>query len=608
MPMEGINDRYNVEFEVLTPLAICSGAEKDWANGIDFVVDRDKLYKLDLQKLVSVGVDVSKLATYFENRDVKGVKSLIGDRLDDVSDFSMPLPTGISKTGLENPVKSFVKNQLSDKPIVPGSSIKGAIRSVIFEFLTREDRRRGGRPRIDSTFGTPVDGTDFMRFVKFSDIEFTETRLVNTKIFNLRSNDDGNWCGGWKHGRENTTGQFSNMGFNTVYEVLPLGSYGLGAVMLSEKMFSQVSDERTIYLEKKKRILEQNNLNGPEFLFKIINEHTLSYLKKEKAFFEKYEADRTGEIVACIESLINTVELFLEKGNKRCVFKMSAGSGFHSITGDWQFDDYSINGVDDNRGRVSRGLFNKEKSSKSRKIAIDGDRLSLMGFVKMSVADDATVNRFEARRQEELFLRQQQYEEKKATEEKLRLENEERLRLEQDIKRKKANYDAAIDEAEKYYLGENCDNAVALSLFKKAEAIWPEGTRHKERIVGLQRLLDDEKANEDRKKADDDARDEYIKVGLSNLDRKNVNDSSKYLINSFKQVENSVNGWLKKSKQNSVPDSEDVYLVTTLSRIFRDDSKERKTLADFTSSCWKKVCQWCGEQRARHIFNEVTKS
>ena len=32
MPMEGINDRYNVEFEVLTPLAICSGAEKDWIN------------------------------------------------------------------------------------------------------------------------------------------------------------------------------------------------------------------------------------------------------------------------------------------------------------------------------------------------------------------------------------------------------------------------------------------------------------------------------------------------------------------------------------------------------------------------------------------------
>ena len=53
MPMEGINDRYNVEFEVLTPLAICSGAEKDWINGMDFVVSNGRLFKLNLQKLAA---------------------------------------------------------------------------------------------------------------------------------------------------------------------------------------------------------------------------------------------------------------------------------------------------------------------------------------------------------------------------------------------------------------------------------------------------------------------------------------------------------------------------------------------------------------------------
>ena len=63
--MEGINDRYNVELEVLTPLAICSGAEKDWVNGIDFVVADDELYKLDLQRLVAAGVDMSRLAAGF---------------------------------------------------------------------------------------------------------------------------------------------------------------------------------------------------------------------------------------------------------------------------------------------------------------------------------------------------------------------------------------------------------------------------------------------------------------------------------------------------------------------------------------------------------------
>lgn len=627
--MEGINDRYNVELEVLTPLAICSGAEKDWVNGIDFVVADDELYKLDLHRLAAEGVDMSRLAACFENKDVGGVKELIGTRLDDVSDFCMTLPRGISlDTGLENPVKSFVKNQLSDRPIVPGSSIKGAVRSILFEFLisadgesgrsikgamrsifleilTRADRERRLQSEIRSVFGSPVDGTDFMRFVKFSDVEFDGTSLVNTKIFNLRSNDGRNWHGGWKHGRNNTGERFSNTGFNTIYEAVASHSYGIGSLMLSEKMFEPVMHS-SAYSALKKRILTVRG-DAPSFLFEIINGHTLSYLNKEKAFFERYEADRTELIVSGIESLIRTVNSLQAEGNKSCIFKMSAGSGFHSITGDWQFDDYSINGLD-GRGRISRGLLNGQKSSKSRKIAVDGDRLSLMGFVKMSVADDSAVNQFEARRQEELFLRKQQYEGKKAAEESLRLENEERLRQEREMTRRETAYNTAMDEAEKYYLGENSDNSIALSLFMKAESIWPEGTRHKERIAGLQRLLDDEKAGEDRKKADDDARAEFVKAGLSNLDRRNVNDPSKYLINSFKQVLYSVNGWLKKSKREYVPDSEDGYLAATLSRIFHDNSEERSALADFASSYWEKVCQWCGEQRARHIFEEVTQS
>lgn len=607
MPMEGINDRYNVEFEVLTPLAICSGAEKDWINGMDFVVSNGRLFKLNLQKLAAAGIDMLKLAACFENNDVVGVKELIGNKLGSVSDFSLSLPSGISgDNGFANSVKSFIKNQLWDKPIVPGSSIKGAVRSIIFEYLTKGDRRgRDYCPKINRIFGEPADGTDFMRFVKFSDIEFEKTSLVNTKIFNLRGDDRRNWQGGWKHGRKNTSEHFSNTGFNTVYEVLPSGSRGLCAVMLSGKMFSYVS-EGIAYAEKKEKLLAQSN-SAPIVLFEIINAHTLSYLSKEKIFFGKYEAERTQRIVDCIESLIHKVKSLQDAGNKSCIFKMSAGSGFHSITGDWQFDDYSIDGLDNKKG-ISRGLYHGYKSSKSRKIAVDGDSLSLMGFVKMSVADAETVERYEEVKQERVCLRKQRYEEKKAAEERLRLENEERLRLGQEIERKRLAYDAAIDKAERYYLGENCDNAVALSLFKEAEAIWPEGTHHKERIAGLQRLLDDEKAQRDREKVANDEKEGLVKAGLSNLDRKNANDASQYLINSFKQVENSVKGWLKKSRQDSVPDSEDVYLVATLSRIIRDNSKERKELADFTSSCWQKVCQWCGEPRAKHIFNEVTKS
>ena len=56
---------------------------------------------------------------------------------------------------------------------------------------------------------------------------------------------------------------------------------------------------------------------------------------------------------------------------------MSAGSGFHSITGDWQFKNYSQTGI------WEQGRHAGKKKYKSRKIAEWNGYLSLMGFVKL---------------------------------------------------------------------------------------------------------------------------------------------------------------------------------------------------------------------------------
>ena len=56
---------------------------------------------------------------------------------------------------------------------------------------------------------------------------------------------------------------------------------------------------------------------------------------------------------------------------------MSAGVGFHSITGDWQFDDY------DKTKMWADGRNAGKKKYKSRKIAEYNNRLQLMGFVRL---------------------------------------------------------------------------------------------------------------------------------------------------------------------------------------------------------------------------------
>jgi hypothetical protein len=134
---------------------------------------------------------------------------------------------------------------------------------------------------------------------------------------------------------------------------------------------------KKVDLKKDLVLNNQGNLNG---LFQIINDHTKVYLEKEKKFFQTYSAKNSGKILDSIKKLLDKIP----EDNSYCILKMSAGSGFHSITGDWQFSDYSINGLD-RRRHVSRGMYNNRLSSKSRKIAVHKDHFDLMGFVKIAL-------------------------------------------------------------------------------------------------------------------------------------------------------------------------------------------------------------------------------
>ncbi|MBR0498650.1 MAG: hypothetical protein IJJ78_06190 [Paludibacteraceae bacterium] len=371
--MEGINKKYNLEIEVLTPLSIGAGAEKDWVRGVDFVVDNGKLYKLNLKKMLSCGIRTEDLTSLFASKNEEGLKSLLAGKLEVASDFSIPFPAES-----DNDVKTFVKNQLTGNAVLTGSSLKGSIRSVLFQYLGGESK--DGK----EVFGSSTNGDEFLRFIKISDAEFSGTELVNTKIFNLKGGGNS-WHGGWKHAFNSTNSHFNREGFNTIYECLTAGQKSKCTISLSIKLFENYGVNQPKYA-KKKELFSDEEYEPIENLFYEVNSHTYDYLKKELEFFKYYDqAERSKEIIDTTKKMLHQTNDLLEE-NKSCILKMSAGSGFHSITGDWQFDDYSINGLDTSK-KVSRGLFGNRKSAKSRKIAEWNGILSLMGFVKLSIVE-----------------------------------------------------------------------------------------------------------------------------------------------------------------------------------------------------------------------------
>lgn len=461
--MKELNKRHNICLEIVTPLSIGPGVEKDWTKGVDYVEKDGKIFLLNLHKMIDAGIDVNKLTTCIEKKDSNNLLKLIGRKLLDVSDKEMELPVTSSQN-----IKSFVKSQFTGCPIIPGSSIKGAIRSIIFNHL------RFNETKEKDVFGNSTKGDEFMRFFKFTDFNFDDTELINTKIYSLINKGD-KWSGGWKHSfAEGTNAHFKPTGFNTLYESLMPSQIGYGALMLSETAFDTFGINNQIKGQQKKELFLLSNL------FKVINDYTRNYLKKEKDFFLSYPTEKSERIIDGIDELIKQIPT----DNSFCIFKMAVGSGFHSITGDWLFDDY-VSGILDRK----RNKGNNVKP-KSRKIAILKDkRFMLMGFVKITPLTCEESDSI-ALEKEDLF--NEKLKESKTKREQIKKESEKRREVELLQRQRQKDLEELLISAHKLYEENNYEEA--LTLARKANAIKSSNDRTIQQFISeIMLKLNDQK-------------------------------------------------------------------------------------------------------------------
>lgn len=377
------NEIYNIELEVITPLCVGAGTDKDWIQGADFILKDGTVYVIDIRKAALY--DLDKLLNLFIYSD-QSICNLPEAQLQKISRYVYPAPASKIRE-----IKSALRSSLHGNPIVAGSSLKGAIRSALFKHLRSENESTN-----TAVFGDMEIGTDFMRFMQVGDIEIPSinlggklvpsTTLINSRVFNLYKRDD-NWYGGWKEKNTDREDGFLNYHtednlrentFNTVYECIKPGMKGKGYISFKENAFHLLPSAKISHQEKKDKLLK----GGNKILFEIINKQTKTYLEKELAFFNKYKTDtnRAEEIINCITNLITIIN---KSDGSYCLIKMSSGVGFHAITGDWQ---------DVSKNYIETGEWKKEEDAKlagrrkykSRKIAISERKLQLMGFVKIT--------------------------------------------------------------------------------------------------------------------------------------------------------------------------------------------------------------------------------
>lgn len=415
---------YSLYIRILTPVHVGVDKSRDLIAGLDFTVQNGSLKIYDHKKLMEK-VGMNQYCNALE-KGKRGLSNLLKTQKINLQDI---LAQKYDISGDPGELKRQIRDGMKGHALLPGSSIKGALTSVLFSKL------RSNQNNVNAVLGNFQYSLN--RFIQCTDVSFQNLAAYNAKIFNL-SGHNRDLSGGWKHGN-NTSLKFEPTGFTFAYETIQPGYSAPFTLRFDKKMYNKYieaanNNSKLESLPKDAQKFEHTT-DFQTDLFSIISDYTDSYLDKEVEFFKKFDQAEHSEILQ--QSLqkikdINTLEA--------PVFRLASGSGFHSITGDWQFETHDINDVKPvttKWGKLlhQRGLYNKKDSAKSRRFAfekINGDwQFHPMGFVQI-MTKEYYKEHFE---RDEAALRQQEIKERKA------------LKGEQQLKIKKQQ--KAEDEAKK---------------------------------------------------------------------------------------------------------------------------------------------------------------
>lgn len=382
-----INSSYQLHLKIMTPIHVGGQQEKNLLRGIDYIQHDGRLYLINKAKLFNPDAEIhpDELADVLALGDERQMARLLPK---DKSKYLIPL---LGTPGSTGEIKAFIKDGAYGKAYIPGSSIKGALRSAVAHYLC--DGFAAKNP--DDTFIKKFEESLF-RLIKVGDIPIGETRLYTSKVLSLVRNMNGHNVS-WKETKNRNTPKFSANGFDTSFESPPTGMVLNNFNLLIGNIFSDTfknNNDFRLTEAAKKFILSADPIAS---LFKAINFATNNHLQRELRFFKKYEqGDKVRLIIKGIEALLNLIDL--SDTPKTALLRFGSGSGFHSISGDWRFTDHiaenwpnSTWGTTENDrdykifGVNPRFLQGKLKF-KSRRIAFN-DNISefyLMGFVLLS--------------------------------------------------------------------------------------------------------------------------------------------------------------------------------------------------------------------------------
>lgn len=405
-------ESYNYTLEVVTPVHIGGAKENDYLRGSDFYYDDDtKEYVFFNQSTFLKALNNQQLKEY--------TNALRKGDIDESEKISSVIcgknPTFVInrsycpffKSGARYDAKSRreVSTYYDDirrhystglgKLTIPGSSIKGALRSVIGNYIINEANIRPKENRdFDSIFGR-ISG-NLMHYLQVSDVELgTTSSIIPFKTFSgdiknsVRVTPNGleyEGKGMWKfqsgQGERTHEIDFKEEGFVFLYETCIMGS--IGNLRLN---WAKGLNELTPENKKPNNYRYYDAIYGNTWMG-IARKQMNTYLEQEIVYFKKFPNSDFSNSVELLEKLQQ-----INNEPNSILLRIGMGSGYHAITGNWRFKDHTQTGQAERKNRETR-QFEKINAIKykTRKVSfiedstedLDSIWIDLPGFVKIT--------------------------------------------------------------------------------------------------------------------------------------------------------------------------------------------------------------------------------
>lgn len=285
-------------------------------------------------------------------------------------------------------LKEFIHDGMG-KPYIPGSSIKGAIRTAILATLasgvqgvdqkidaSKRDNRTGqikkgaNAKKVESALFGADPNSDVFRFLQVGDAVFGNNYEVAIRMVNINEREKRGFWDTSKSQLIEALGPEDESEFQ-----LKIAS---GYYDFAKKKWPQNAKNSIGNLPDEMRTLQK--------LFETINENTKYLIESEIEYWNDREGDddsgRVSEYIDKMNDILTKVKQC--RSGSECVLRIGHGSGWRFITGAWTEGLENFTSLVVPVSRPKNQNYTQYNFPKTRRV---DDQCELLGFVKLSIKE-----------------------------------------------------------------------------------------------------------------------------------------------------------------------------------------------------------------------------